>query len=83
MRPKGWATRSVKSYMGKDMKDCTGREIFEAGADAYEEGLRKEGLIVSDKYVTTIEVSIIGDNPLLKQMKLIEFKSGRVVFIEE
>ncbi len=33
-RPKGWGARSVKSCTHKDMKDCTGREVFEVGADA-------------------------------------------------
>ena len=42
-RPKGWATRSVKSFTSKDMKDCTGREVFEAGADAVLMTLREEG----------------------------------------
>ena len=42
-RPEGWATRSVISYTGKNMKDCTGREVFEAGADAMLEALRELG----------------------------------------
>jgi len=52
-RPEGWATHSVKSYTHKDAKDCTGREIFEAGADAMLEAISEEIEKVENPYPPT------------------------------
>ena len=67
-RPRGWATRSVKSFTGKDMMQCTGREVFEAGADAMLDALRQTG------YKASKELGNINHHSEI-------YDSGRVVFI--
>ncbi len=83
MRPKNWE-RIVKRecYDG----DVVYREVdtFEAGADAYEEGLKKRGLYCEHGEDFIISTKVKPDNPDWAEafFKTLD-KKGWLVFIEE
>ena len=72
MRPEGWTELGAHPCSGDGCLECRDYANREAGADAYEEGLMREGIDYSEPSIICAE-----DNTVIYKGK-----KGKLVFIE-